>query len=402
MGLIKITKAYDANNAGVALGHIIRVFQTGTATLVAEYAPELASPITAFQTYDVTLPNGTYDFEYINPNVLQSSINPRLFFYDSTKGYALTELNGGGGVYSISAGHAQKFAATVGTDTLYLSCSNRKLSDSTVIKTIGTGTKQYGTNDGSNKTLNGVSISLGSSYYPTVEFQDFNTSTPTGLTLPNSNAYPQFNYYIAPAQDSNAPTNVYIPVNNATGAYVRIDTQPTKGTLSNLNPQTGVVSYTPNAGATGTDSFTYSIISSNGSVLSTATETINITGQGQTVLPKFAERAYGLTDNIKVFAPSGVFGGVAKLYKADGTFLTSATDSTNVGYAVFNAQTFVAGQKIKATWTEPNKTESDFSAELTIYAKPVAQSSTHQTYYNTAIVINVLQDDLNVANLVNF
>ena len=36
-----------------------------------------------------------------------------------------------------------------------------------------------------------------------------------------------------------------------------ITTQPTQGTLSQLNATTGTVVYTPNSGATGTDSFQY-------------------------------------------------------------------------------------------------------------------------------------------------
>ena len=44
-----------------------------------------------------------------------------------------------------------------------------------------------------------------------------------------------------------------------------ISTQPTQGTLSQLNATTGTVIYTPNAGAQGTDTFQYIVTNTGGS-----------------------------------------------------------------------------------------------------------------------------------------
>jgi hypothetical protein len=45
------------------------------------------------------------------------------------------------------------------------------------------------------------------------------------------------------------------------GGDVQIVTNPSHGTLGNINQTPGVVTYTPNQGFTGTDNFTYGIYS---------------------------------------------------------------------------------------------------------------------------------------------
>lgn len=403
MGIFRILRPSDDNSAGVVMGHIIRVFNAGTNVVVGEYAPALASPISSpSMSYDVTIADGTYDIEYINPNLIDSIIQPRVYSYVAATGYSYTDLVST--AFSLNAGQTKKFTNVVvgSSDKVYLDSANRRMSTTVKAKVVGSGSKRFGSADGSAKTLDNVSIALGSSYFPSVDFQDVTTSVSLGLTLPNSQAYAQFNYYIAEMVDGAAPVNVFIPVNNATGAYVRIDTQPTKGVLSNLNPTLGTVTYTPNVGETGTDSFTYSIVSSNGSTLSTATATVMITAQGQTATPVFAERAFGLNDSIKVVATNGIKGGTAVLYSAAGDVLQTVVDSSGNGYVEFSGLTFTEGQQLKATWTEVNKTEALPTGLITVYPKPVATNKSITTDFNTSVTINVLDGDINTANMPNF
>lgn len=401
MGILRIYNPADDNSVGVVVGHIIRAYASGTSTIIGEYAPVQASPITnGFQNYDVSIPDGTYDIEFINPNLVDSSIIPRIYFYQASTNYSIVEL--ATGVTSLTSGKSQKWSITVGSDVIYVDSTNRRFSTTVKAKVAGSGTKRFGSSDGTAKTLDGVTIAVGSSYFPIVEFQDVSTSVALGVTLPNTSVYTQFAYYLAPATDGTAPTSIYIPVNNATGAYVRIDTNPTKGTLSSLNPQTGTVTYTPTAGQTGTDSFNYSIISSNGTVLSSATETVTITAQGQTATPIFSERAYGLADTVKITASNGVRGGTGYLYNSGGTLLQSLVDSSGNGYVIFTGLSFTNLQQIKATWKEANKTESIATALITVYAKPTATAKTISTNFNQPITINVLNGDTNIANMPNF
>ena len=403
MGTFRILRPSDDNGVGVVMGHIIRVYAAGTATIIGEYAPALASPINnPSLSYDVTIPDGTYDIEYVNPNLLDSIIQPRVYSYVTATGYSYTDLVST--AISLTAGQKNKFTNVVvgSVDKVYLDSSNRRISTTVKAKVVGTGTKRYGSSDGSAKTLDNVSIPFGSSYFPNVDFQDITTSAALGLTLPNSNAYTQFSYYIGPVVDSAAPTNIYIPVNNATGAYVRIDTQPTKGVLSNLNPTLGTVTYIPNAGQTGADSFTYSIVSSVGTTLSTATINVMITAQGQTATPVFFERSYGVSDNIKVVASNGIKGGTAVLYKADGTLLQSQIDTNGNGFVIFTGLTLVSGTEIKATWQEVNKTASNPTGNVPVLSKPTATTKTISTDFNQSVTINVLNGDTNTANMPNF
>lgn len=404
MGLIKIAKpSDDKGGQGTTIGHIIRVFLTGTSTLIAEYAPALASPVTdPFQSYDAVLPDGNYDFQYINPNLVDSTVFPRVYKFDSTKGWLLTELNGAaGGTPVVSAGAALTITnVNVGIDTIYLDAANWKNSTTVVAKVVALGTKVFGSPDHTAKTYDGVVIPVGSSYLPSVKFQNATTSADIGThTINNSNAYTQFNYYVAPAVDATAPTSIYIAVNNATGAYTRLKPTyvPTKGTVV-LNPD-GKLIFTPTAGATGSEVVQYQIVSSNGTILSEASDTIIITAQGSTSIPVFAERAFGLTDGIKVKAPNGIIGGTCKLYSDTGTLLATLADVTGSGFVIFTGLTLTALQKVKATWTETNKNESAASALITVYPKPTAVAKTVSTAFNTPITINVLDGDSNVGNL---
>lgn len=403
MGILKIYKPADDHGGGSTVGHLIRVFKTGTNTQVAEYAPAFASPITdPFQQFEASLPDGNYDIEYINPNLVESIINPRIFVYESSKGWQVKEYADTANI-NLTAGKSHKFTnIPVGIDNLFLDAANRKLSTTLKAKVLALGDKVYGSPDGTAKTFDGVTIPQGSSYLPQVKFQDITTSADLGTSLTNSNAYPQFSYYLAPSADGTAPTNVYIPVNNATGAYTRLKPgySPTKGTAK-LEPD-GKLTFTPTVGATGNEVVQYQIMSSYGEVLSESTETITISAQGQTLTPKFKERAYGLSDTIKVLAPSGVVGGTCKLLNEAGTVLATATDSTGSGFVTFSGISLSNGQKIKATWTEANKTESVTSALLTVYNKPTAIAKTISTAYNTPITVNVLDGDSNVANMPYF
>jgi DNA-binding beta-propeller fold protein YncE len=77
---------------------------------------------------------------------------------------------------------------------------------------------------------------------------------------------------------------------DAAGAPVSyaIATQPAHGTLSALNTATGAVTYTPNGGFDGTDSFTYTGSSVDGST----TQTVTVTVSGPTCAPETLSTAY--------------------------------------------------------------------------------------------------------------
>jgi hypothetical protein len=82
---------------------------------------------------------------------------------------------------------------------------------------------------------------------------------------------------------------------DASGARLtyRIIRRPSHGTLGRINQRTGRVTYTPRAGYTGRDRFTYRVSSSNGTS-STATGTITIKKRGR-VAPQRALKPVGFT-----------------------------------------------------------------------------------------------------------
>lgn len=76
------------------------------------------------------------------------------------------------------------------------------------------------------------------------------------------------------------------PNNSAVTTAYSIVSQPTHGTLSQVNPSTGTVVYTPNSGFTGTDTFTYTAANHGGSPATVAgnTGTVTLT-VGSNVVP---------------------------------------------------------------------------------------------------------------------
>ena len=77
--------------------------------------------------------------------------------------------------------------------------------------------------------------------------------------------------------NANTPIAITLVGNDADGDSLTysIVTSPSHGTLGSLNPSTGMVSYTPNAGFTGTDTFTFKTNDGIGDG-NTATVTINV------------------------------------------------------------------------------------------------------------------------------
>ena len=59
-----------------------------------------------------------------------------------------------------------------------------------------------------------------------------------------------------------------------------IVTNPSHGTLSSINQDTGIVTYTPNLGFTGTDSFTFKVNDGKVDSSNTATVNVNVKGAG--------------------------------------------------------------------------------------------------------------------------
>jgi hypothetical protein len=82
---------------------------------------------------------------------------------------------------------------------------------------------------------------------------------------------------VTAATDAGHAVVVQLSCSDAAGIPVTyaLDARPAHGTLSNLNPTTGLVTYTPTAGYSGSDSFTYHATSANGAA-TPATASITI------------------------------------------------------------------------------------------------------------------------------
>ncbi len=82
----------------------------------------------------------------------------------------------------------------------------------------------------------------------------------------------------------NQPVVINILANDIPGSFpidpsaVKLPTSPTNGVITNMDGITGAVTYQPNAGFTGIDSFTYIVLDTAGYSSSPATVTINVGG----------------------------------------------------------------------------------------------------------------------------
>lgn len=88
------------------------------------------------------------------------------------------------------------------------------------------------------------------------------------------------------ATSAGQPVSVVLHGTDSTGAPVTytITSGPSNGTLGPIDQATGTVTYTPNAGYSGPDSFTYTVSSANGTS-NTATATMTITPPAPVVTP---------------------------------------------------------------------------------------------------------------------
>jgi hypothetical protein len=84
-----------------------------------------------------------------------------------------------------------------------------------------------------------------------------------------------------------------------------IATNPAHGTITNFNPTTGALTYTPTSGFTGTDTFTYTTTDTTNSLTSTPGKvTINVgTATGVTGAVRLISDGTTLNDNILVITP---------------------------------------------------------------------------------------------------
>ena len=87
------------------------------------------------------------------------------------------------------------------------------------------------------------------------------------------------------------PTSLALSCTDSAGAAVTyaIKAAPAHGTLSGLDPATGAVTYTPTAGFTGTDTFTYTATSVDGT---SAPATVSVTVTGPTCAAETLSSAY--------------------------------------------------------------------------------------------------------------
>ncbi len=127
-----------------------------------------------------------------------------------------------------------------------------------------------------------------------------NTNSYTGLTLqPVAFAATQ-------TYSVNTPQAIQLQgsaANSGAALTYAITTQPTNGTLSNFNATTGTVTYTPNPGFQGNDSFQFTVTNSSATVPTSAPKTVTLTttaAQPPTASPVTATTQFGNPTTIQL------------------------------------------------------------------------------------------------------
>lgn len=91
----------------------------------------------------------------------------------------------------------------------------------------------------------------------------------------------------ATSQNTAVSIDVLINDSDADGALdpatVTVVSLPSNGTITGINSATGVITYTPNAGYTGTDAFTYTVSDTAGAASNVATVDLAISGSGPVI-----------------------------------------------------------------------------------------------------------------------
>uniref|UniRef100_UPI001CD02CB6 cadherin-like domain-containing protein n=1 Tax=Oscillatoria salina TaxID=331517 RepID=UPI001CD02CB6 len=187
---------------------------------------------------------------------------------------------------------------------------------------------------------------------------------------------------------------------------VTVATQPTNGTVA-VDATTGVITYTPNAAFTGTDSFTYTVDDNEGETSNAATVEVTVDADVANVAPVATNDTATTAENTAIAIPV-----LDNDTDSDGTLdltsVTVATQPTN-GTVAVDATTGVITYTPNAEFTgsdtftytvDDNEGETSNAAtvEVTVDADvanvaPVAINDTATTAENTAIAIPVLNND---------
>ncbi|MBN1581056.1 MAG: tandem-95 repeat protein, partial [Anaerolineae bacterium] len=178
---------------------------------------------------------------------------------------------------------------------------------------------------------------------------------------------------------------------------------PGNGSVS-IDPTTGVVTYTPNAGFTGSDSFTYTILDEHGFASNVATVTITVT-QAPNAAPVAQNDTASTVRNVAVTVDV-----LANDSDTDGALVPSSVTIVSTpanGSAVANADgtiTYTPGAGFVGvdtlTYTvQDDDGETSNTATVTITVTqapniaPVANNDTATTNQGAAVTINVLAND---------
>ena len=151
----------------------------------------------------------------------------------------------------------------------------------------------------------------------TVQDSAANTSNAATVTVTVAAAPVAVTDTASTNQNTLVAINILANDTTAAGLFLNpasvIPTAPAHGTIS-VNPSTGVVTYTPTAGYSGADSFTYTVKDNLGVISNIATVNITVITLGPTANPDTASTGQGQAVSINVLAND--FGGNAQLNPA--------------------------------------------------------------------------------------
>ncbi len=205
----------------------------------------------------------------------------------------------------------------------------------------------------------------------------------------------------------NTPVNINVLANDTdknndiAPGTVTIQGGPANGTAV-VNPSTGVVTYTPNSGFSGTDTFTYTVATTYGAVSNVATVTIKV-HEPPIANPDSATTAEETPVTIDVLAndtdPSG-----ATIIPSSVTITTQPAHGTvsvdpSTGNVLYSpAFNYSGTDTFKYTITDTNGVTSApglVTITITFVPKaPVAANDVAGTAVNTPVTVNVLANDI--------
>ncbi len=181
------------------------------------------------------------------------------------------------------------------------------------------------------------------------------------------------------------------------GSSVTLATSPAHGTTA-IDPTTGDITYTPAAGYTGADSFSYNVTDSLGATSNTATISITVhpspiavntsatTNENTPVL--IDELAVASASGSATIAPTTVLIGTAPAHG------TASVDPVTGQITYTPAGEYFGGDSFTYTVNDSlGATSNTATISIMVHADPVANSDLATTNENTAVLINELTND---------